>query len=102
VPDVRAILIALSVGGGVGGYLTLWWHWPFAIGWGIGIVLGGLALIGTMSVATDSSIADRAWRAAAPDLQDPPAEPGPDIPIRPPEPTRPLEPPRSRDLPSGD
>ena len=101
-PDFRALVIAIGVGGGVGGYLNLWWHWPFAIGWGIGIVLGGLALIGTMSVGKDPTIADEAWRAAAPDLQDLPAEPGPDVPVTPPAPARPADGPRSRDLPSGD
>jgi len=102
VPDLRAIIIAVGVGAGVGGYLSLWWHWPFAIGWGAGLVLGGLALIGTMSVGKDPSIADEAWRRAAPDLQDVPAQPGPDVPVRPPETAHSIEAPRSRDLPSGD
>jgi hypothetical protein len=101
-PDLRAIIIALGVGGGVGAYLSLWWHWPFVLGWGIGLVVGGLTLVGTMSVAKDPSIADEAWRIAAPDLQDEPADPGPDVPVRPPEPARPADAPRSRDLPSGD
>ncbi len=95
-PDLRAILIALSVGLGVGGYFTLWWHWPLAIGWGLGLVLGGLALVGTMSVAKDPTIADRAWKAAAPEFVDPPAEPEPDA-----QPSA-TSPSRSRDLPSGD
>ena len=95
-PDLRAILIALAVGGGVGGYLTLWWHWQLAIGWGLGLVLGGLTLIGTMSVAKDPTIADKAWRAAAPEFVDPPAEPEPGVPVTKASATR------SRDLPSGD
>jgi hypothetical protein len=95
-PDLRAIALSLGVGAGIGGYLTLWWHWPLAIGWGIGLVIGGLTLVGTMSVARDPSVADEAWRAAAPDLVDPPAQPGPELPPRTPESTR------SRDLPSGD
>lgn len=95
-PDLRAIVITIGVAGGVGGYLTFWWHWPLAIAWGIAIVLGGLTLIGTMSVAKDPTIADRAWRAAAPDLVDPPAMPGPGVEVQPAAPSR------SRDLPSGD
>jgi len=96
VPDLRAIVIAVGVGGGVGGYLSLWWHLPLAIAWGIGLVLGGLVLVGTMSVVKDPAIADRAWRAAAPDLVDPPAVPAADVD------SPPVAPGRSRDLPSGD
>ncbi|MBI3745772.1 MAG: hypothetical protein HY264_04480 [Chloroflexi bacterium] len=95
-PDLRAFVIAVGVGGGVGGYLTFWWHWPLAIAWGIGLVLGGLVLVGTMSVARDPGIADRAWRAAAPDLVAPPAVPPAEAEAEAATPTR------SRDLPSGD
>ena len=94
-PDLRAIVIALGVGFGVGGYFTLWWHWPLAIGGAVGLVLGGLALVGTMSVAKDPTIADEAWKAAAPEFVDPPAEPGPDG-------LSATGSSRSRDLPSGD
>ena len=103
-PEMRAIAIAIGVGGGIGGYFTLWWHWPLALGAGIGLILGGLALVGSMSVARDPSVADRAWREAAPEFTDPPAEPGPDAPAGP-GPDASVEPtavPRSRDLPSGD
>jgi hypothetical protein len=94
-PDLRAIVIAFGVGFGVGGYFTLWWHWPLAIGGGLGLVLGGLALVGTMSVAKDPTIADDAWKAAAPEFVDPPAEPGSEGPSA-------AASSRSRDLPSGD
>lgn len=73
-PDLRALLVALGVGGGIAAYLLLWWHWPLALGAGAGLLLGGLALTGT-SRSMAASEADAAWRAAAPDLQDAPAGP---------------------------
>ncbi|MEO8207993.1 MAG: hypothetical protein ABI598_03070 [Chloroflexota bacterium] len=79
-PDLRAILISAGVGFGITGYLTLFWHWPLALGGGIGIILGGLALVGSLSIGPDPTEADAAWRAAAPDLIDPPAEPLPGSP----------------------
>jgi hypothetical protein len=119
VPDPRALLIAIGVGGGVAGYTLLWWHWPLAIGVGAGILLGGLALTGTISVRPEGSSADAAWRAAAPDLQEPPAGPLPGVPISHPGPGAPadpgptvpgvprgvppgVQPTRVHDLPSGD
>lgn len=95
-PDLRAILLAAGAGGSVGGYLTLWWHWPLAIGWGLGFVFGGFVLVGTMSVARDPSIADKAWRDAAPEFVDPPAEPEPGVGVQPAVPRR------NPDVPSGD
>jgi len=84
-PDRRALLVALGVGVGIAAYTTLWWHWPLAVGGGIALVLAGLTLVGTLAVGRDPTIADAAWRAAAPDLQDPPAEPATHAP---PHPTR--------------
>jgi hypothetical protein len=101
-PDIRALIIGIGVGGGVGGYLTLWWHWPLAIGGGIGIVLGGLALIGTMSVGRDPTIDDDAWRKAAPEFVDAPAEPTAGVSPRPASAQVPASPQRGHDLPSGD
>jgi hypothetical protein len=63
------------VGAGVAAYTLVWWQWPLAIGIGAGILLGGLTLTGTISVGQDAAAADAAWRAAAPDLHDAPAEP---------------------------
>ncbi|MEO5918193.1 MAG: hypothetical protein ABIQ17_01395 [Candidatus Limnocylindrales bacterium] len=74
-PDLRAILISVGVGSGVAAYLTLFWHWPLVAGGGIGIILGGLALVGSLSIGQDPGEADAAWRDAAPDLLDPEAEP---------------------------
>ncbi|MEO8463094.1 MAG: hypothetical protein ABI555_07765 [Chloroflexota bacterium] len=74
-PDLRAILISAGVGVGVAAYLTLFWHWPLVGGGGIGIILGGLALVGSLSVGKDPAEADAAWRDASPDLVDPPAGP---------------------------
>ncbi|MEW5990528.1 MAG: hypothetical protein AB1736_04165 [Chloroflexota bacterium] len=102
-PDLRAVVIAIGVGAGVGGYTIFWWHWPQALGLGAAILLGGLALTGSISVRREGSAADAAWRAAAPDLQDPPAQPLPGVPVR-----RPASGPKAAatgdrpDLPSGD
>ncbi len=94
-PGFRALLIAIGVGAGIAAYTILWWHWPLALGAGAGILLGGLALTGTVSVGPDGAAADAAWREAAPDLQDAPADPL-DVPVS----AATL--PRDRDLPSGD
>jgi hypothetical protein len=110
VPDLRALLIAAGVGGGVAAYTILWWHWPLAIGIGAAILLGGLALTGTISVRPAGTSADAAWRAAAPDLQEIPAEPSADVPVSPPPPGDEgagpgrdrATPGRGHDLPSGD
>jgi len=102
-PDLRALLIAIGVAGGVVGYTILWWHWPLAIGVGAAILLGGLALTGTISVRPAGSSADAAWRAAAPDLQETPAEPSADVPVsRPAVAPEGAVPGRGHDLPSGD
>lgn len=74
-PDLRAILVALGVGIGVAVYTTVLWHWQLAIGGGAGIVLGGLTLVGSVSIGPDPAEADAAWRAAAPEFVDPPAGP---------------------------
>ena len=70
-PDLRPFVVALLVGLAVAAFTLLWWHWPPAIGIGLGIVLGGLTLVGTTSVGGDAAAADAAWRAAAPDLVEP-------------------------------
>ena len=74
-PDLRALLIAIGVGLGIAIYTIVWWHWPFAIGAGAGILLGGLTLTGAVSIRADGAEADAAWREAAPDLVDGPAGP---------------------------
>jgi hypothetical protein len=102
-PDLRALLIAIGVGGGVAGYTILWWHWPVPIGAGVGILLAGLALTGSISVRAEGSSADAAWRAAAPDLQDAPAGPPADVPVRRGAAAPDVGPTaRGHDLPSGD
>lgn len=83
-PDIRAIIVALGVGLGTGAYLTLFWHWPLALGGGIGIVLGGLALVGSVSFGPDPADADAAWREAAPEFDRPrlrPLETGTPAPV---------------------
>ena len=74
-PDVRAIIVALGVGIGLAAYTILLWHWPLALGGGVGIVLGGLTLVGSVSIGAKPTDADAAWRAAAPEFIDPPASP---------------------------
>ena len=78
-PDPRALAVSLLVGLGIAAFTILWWHWPLAIGGGVAIFVGGLTLIGTASVGGDREADDAAWRAAAPDLQEPgEARPAPD------------------------
>ena len=79
-PDLRALLVSIGVGAGIAAYTILWWHWPVAIGAGLGIVAGGVVLIGGLSIGGDPAAADAAWREAAPDLQEPTAEPI-DVPV---------------------
>jgi hypothetical protein len=71
VPDLRPFAVALFVGLAIAAFTLMWWHWPAAIGIGLGFVLGGLTLVGTISVGGDDAAADAAWRAAAPDLLEP-------------------------------
>jgi len=71
VPDLRPFAVAVFVGAAIAGFTLLWWHWPAAIGLGLGFVLGGLTLVGTTSVGGNDAMADAAWRAAAPDLLEP-------------------------------
>ncbi|TAK00813.1 MAG: hypothetical protein EPO36_07485 [Chloroflexota bacterium] len=111
-PPVRALVIAVGVGGGVAAYTLLWWHWPLPLGIGAAILLGGLSLTGFVSVRREGAAADAAWRSAAPDLQEVPAVPLPDVPVRrpiaspasPASPAGPAGPAASQDhdLPSGD
>ena len=74
-PDLRAIIVALGVGIGIAAYTTLLWHWPLALGGGVGIVLGGLTIVGSVSIGPNPADADAAWRTAAPEFIDPPASP---------------------------
>ena len=74
-PDLRAIIVALGVGIGIAAYTILLWHWPLALGGGVGIVLGGLTIVGSVSIGPNPADADAAWRTAAPEFIDPPASP---------------------------
>lgn len=74
-PDLRAIIVALGVGIGLAAYTVLWWHWPLALGGGVGIVMAGLTLVGSVSIGPNTAEADAAWRAVAPEFTDRPASP---------------------------
>ncbi|MBF8290422.1 MAG: hypothetical protein HW391_1390 [Chloroflexi bacterium] len=100
-PNLRSILVALAVGAVVAGYTLLWWHWSVAYAAGAGLLLGALALTGTISFGPNIAAADAAWREAASDLLDPPAQPMPDVDAGPGEPRR-AEAPGGRIIPSGD
>lgn len=95
-PDLRALFVSIGVGAGIAAFTILFWRWPLAMGIGAGILMGGLALTGTISIGHDAAAADAAWRAAAPDLQDSPAEPSPDVTVQSPPSAR------RHDRPSGD
>ena len=101
-PDLRSLFVSIGVGAGIAAFTILFWRWPLAMGVGAGILMGGLALTGTISIGHDAAAADAAWRAAAPDLAETPAEPAPSAPE--PGGTKGQVPPaaRGRDLPSGD
>lgn len=74
-PDLRALIVALGVGLGASAYTILWWHWAVIAGAGVGIILGGLAIVGSVSIGPKPADADAAWREAAPEFLDPPAGP---------------------------
>ena len=82
-PDLRAIIVALGISIGLAAYTILLWHWPLALGGGVGIVLGGLTLVGSVSIGPSAGDADAAWRTAAPEFIDPPASPISDGPTEP-------------------
>lgn len=84
-PDIRALAIAIGASVAVSGYTILWWHWSVAIGLAVGILIGASALVTSVSLGTDPVEADAAFRAAAPDLVDDPADanPGFEEPSRP-------------------
>ena len=104
-PDLRALLVSAGVGAGIAAFTILFWRWPLAMGIGAGILLGGLALTGTISIGHDAAAADAAWRAAAPDLLDAPTDPldvpAPTDPLDVPAPTDPLDVPAPTDAPLG-
>lgn len=72
--DLRALAIGIGAAVAVSGYTILWWHWSIAFGLGAGILIGSSALVTSVSLGRDPGEADRAWREAAPDLVDAPAE----------------------------
>ncbi len=74
-PDLRATIVALGVGVGLAAYTILLWHWPLALGGGVGIVVGGLTIVGSVSIGSNPADADAAWRTSAPEFIDPPASP---------------------------
>ncbi len=67
----RDLVIAATVGAGLGAYLLLWFRWPIPISIGAAVVLAILVFATSRSLARDPREADEAWRAAAPDLVEP-------------------------------
>ena len=91
-PDLRPFVVAALAGVGIAAYTIMWWHWPVALGGAVGLIVGSLALLCMVSIGRDPSVDDAAWRAAASDLVEVPANPSA-ISVEPPrEPSR--EPPR--------
>jgi hypothetical protein len=102
VPDLRSLLLAIGVGIGVAILTIVVWRVPVPIGGAAAILLGGLALSSAVSIRVDGVAADAAWRDAAPDLVDGPANPteGVQPAARPATGERGVS--RPRDVPSGD
>lgn len=74
-PDLRPFVVSALAGLGIAAYTILWWHWAVVIGGGVGLIVGSMTLLGTVSLGRDPSVDDSAWRAAAPDLGEVPANP---------------------------
>lgn len=67
-PGIRALVIALGLGFGVGVYVQAWLHWPTFLAVAIGAVMAIVMLLLAASLGEDPAAADAAWREAAPDL----------------------------------
>lgn len=74
-PDLRGLLISIGIGAALAAYTILWWRWSVPAGLGVGVLLGGLALMTSVSFGHDPAEADAAWGEAAADLEEP--RPGP-------------------------
>ena len=82
-PTGKAAIIAVVSSAGLMLYALLWFHWPVSISVGLGALLGTSVLATSVGLGRDAADADAAWREAAPDLLDPPAEPSPtEVPAR--------------------
>jgi hypothetical protein len=66
--EVRALTISIGAAALISAYTIVGWGWPLALGLGTGVLLGGLALMTSVSLGPDPVDADAAWRAEAPDL----------------------------------
>ncbi len=71
----RDVIMAGMVGAGLAAYLLLWFRWPVPAALGAAVLLAITVLVTARSLARDPGEADEAWRAAAPDLIEPPAGP---------------------------
>jgi hypothetical protein len=68
VSESRALAISIAAAALIAAYTIVWWGWPLALGLGTGVLLGGLALMTSVSLGPDPADADAAWRAEAADL----------------------------------
>lgn len=66
--ESRALAISIGAAALIAAYTIVWWGWPLALGLGTGVLLGGLALMTSVSLGPDPADADAAWRIEAPDL----------------------------------
>lgn len=79
-PGLRAVLAAIGVGVIVGGYVLLWIRWPTFVAVAVGAFMAIVLLMIAASLGGDPSVADAAWRKAAPDLVTTTAGPDDDVP----------------------
>ena len=100
-PDLRPFAVSLLAGLGLAAYTIMWWHWPVALGGGVSLIVGSMALLGMVSVGRDPSVDDAAWRSAASDLVEIPASPATISVEPPPEPPPEPLPEAPREAPTG-
>jgi hypothetical protein len=74
VSGLRTLAIAGISSLGLVLYMVLWFHWPITLSLAVGALMATLVVMTSASLGDDTAATDAAWRAAAPDLIDTPAE----------------------------